>query len=63
MGETVLYTLAESVATISLNRPHVMNALDDAMIVRLRAVCEQARDDAAVRAVVLRGEGPAFLAG
>ena len=63
MSETVLYTLAESVATITLNRPHVMNALDDAMIVRLRAVCEQARDDAAVRAVVLRGEGPAFLAG
>jgi 2-(1,2-epoxy-1,2-dihydrophenyl)acetyl-CoA isomerase len=63
MSETLLYVVAGNIATITLNRPHVMNALDPEMIARLREVCELARDDAAVRAIVLRGNGPAFLAG
>jgi len=63
MNETLLYSVMAGVATITLNRPQVMNALDAGMIVRLRDACEQARDDAAVRAIVLRGNGPAFLAG
>jgi 2-(1,2-epoxy-1,2-dihydrophenyl)acetyl-CoA isomerase len=62
-SETLTYTVAEGVATIVLNRPQVMNALDAGMIARLRVVCEQARDDTAVRVIVLRGNGPAFLAG
>ncbi len=63
MSETLLYAATAGVATITLNRPAVMNALDAAMIVRLREVCELARDDKSVRAIVLRGNGPAFLAG
>ena len=63
MSKTLLYSVAGSVATITLNRPQVMNALDADMIMQLRAVCEQACDDAVVRAIVLRGNGPAFLAG
>lgn len=63
MSETLLYATAAGVATITFNRPQVMNALDAGMIARLREVCEQARDDVTVRAIVLRGNGPAFLAG
>ena len=63
MTDTILYTVAEGVATITLNRPQVLNALDARMIVELRAACERAEHDAAARAVVLRGAGPAFLAG
>ena len=63
MSDTLLYEAAGPVATVTLNRPQVMNALDADMIVRLREVCEQARDDDAVRVIVLRGNGPAFLAG
>jgi 2-(1,2-epoxy-1,2-dihydrophenyl)acetyl-CoA isomerase len=63
MSKTLLYSVAGSVATITLNRPQVMNALDADMIMQLRARCEQACDDAGVRAIVLRGNGPAFLAG
>jgi 2-(1,2-epoxy-1,2-dihydrophenyl)acetyl-CoA isomerase len=63
MSETLLYSVAGGIATITLNRPQVMNALDAGMIVRLREISEQAGDDAAVRAIVLRGNGPAFLAG
>ena len=63
MSDTVLYTVAEGIATITLNRPRVMNALDPEMIQRLRVASERAEHDATARAVVLRGEGPAFLAG
>ena len=62
-SETLIYTVVDGVATITLNRPHVMNALDAHMIGRLREVCESARDDATVRVIVLRGNGPAFMAG
>jgi 2-(1,2-epoxy-1,2-dihydrophenyl)acetyl-CoA isomerase len=63
MSGTVLYSVADGVATITLNRPQVMNALDPEMIRGLRAASEKAEQDAAARVVVLRGEGPAFLAG
>ncbi|MGH8647969.1 MAG: enoyl-CoA hydratase/isomerase family protein [Burkholderiales bacterium] len=63
MNDSVLYSLTDGVATITLNRPQVLNALDARMIVELRAACERAEHDAAARAVVLRGAGPAFLAG
>ena len=63
MSESVLYSVADGFATITLNRPQVMNALDAAMIVQLRAACERAERDTTARAVVLRGAGPAFLAG
>ena len=63
MSDAILYSVAEGVATITLNRPQVLNALDARMIVDLRAACERAEHDAAARAVVLRGAGTAFLAG
>ena len=63
MSESVLYSVVDAIATITLNRPQVMNALDAAAIVQLRAACERADRDESARAVVLRGAGPAFLAG
>lgn len=63
MSDTVLYSVADGMATLTLNRPQVMNALDAEMIGRLREVAEQVERDAAVRAVVLRGAGAAFCAG
>ena len=63
MSESVQYAVHEGVATITLNRPHVMNALDVEAITGLRAACERAEHDAAARAVVLRGAGGAFCAG
>lgn len=63
MSDSVQFAAADGIATLTLNRPQVMNALDAAMIARLRELCERVRDDSSVRAVVLRGAGPAFLAG
>jgi 2-(1,2-epoxy-1,2-dihydrophenyl)acetyl-CoA isomerase len=63
MSQALVYAVDGAIATIAFNRPQVMNALDADMIVALRAACERARDDKAVRAIVLRGNGPAFVAG
>jgi enoyl-CoA hydratase/carnithine racemase len=62
--ENVLYQKRESIAYITLNRPKVLNALSHQTFVDLRAAFEDARDDAAVRGVILTGAGDkAFIAG
>ena len=50
---TVLYDAAAGVATISLDKPETRNALSDELLEELIAAFEQARDDDAVRCVVL----------
>ena len=63
MSEVVKLTVEGGVATIVLNRPHVMNAMDGEMMQQLRPIAESVENDSSVRAVVLRGEGAAFMAG
>ena len=59
----VLYNVAGTVATISLNRPEVLNAYNVEMRDDLFEALNAARDDPAVRAVVLQGNGRAFCSG
>lgn len=62
--ENVLYEKGESIAHITLNRPKVLNALNHRTWEDLRAAFTDARDDAAVRGVILTGAGDkAFIAG
>src|SRR5262245_51930892 len=63
MSESVLYETSHNVATITLNRPEVRNAINDALTEGVRAAFERARDDAEVRAVVFAGAGKGFCAG
>ena len=49
----VRYDVADHVATIALDQPEKRNALSDALLDDLIAAFERARDDEAVRAVVL----------
>lgn len=63
MSEAVKLSVANGIATIALNRPHVMNAMDGEMMQQLRPIAEAVEKDSSVRAVVLRGEGAAFMAG
>src|SRR3954449_9272003 len=52
--ETLLYDVAENgVATITLNQPDTRNALSNELLMELIEAFESARDDAAVRCVVL----------
>jgi enoyl-CoA hydratase len=50
---TLRYEVADAVATIAMDHPQTRNALSDALLDELLAAFEQARDDAAVRCVVL----------
>ncbi len=59
----VLYGVGDGVATITLNRPGRHNAFDDAMDAAMWDALEAARDDDAVRAIVLRGAGKSFSSG
>ncbi len=61
--ETVLYRVEGNVAVISLNRTKAMNSLNKQIFADLTTAFEAARDDAAVRCVVMNGEGRAFCAG
>ena len=62
--ENVLYEKKDSIAYVTLNRPKVLNALNKKTWADLRTAFEAARDDAAVRGVILTGAGDkAFIAG
>src|ERR1700752_4010334 len=62
--ENVLYEKKGAIAYITLNRPKVLNALNQRTWQDLRAAFEDARDDADVRGVILTGAGDkAFIAG
>ena len=61
---TISYDIAaDGIATITLNRPEQLNALDAAMERELLAVWDEVDGDDAVRAVVVTGAGRAFCAG
>jgi len=62
--ENLLYEKKNAIAYVTLNRPKVLNALNQATWDDLRTAFEDARDDAAVRGVILTGAGDkAFVAG
>jgi enoyl-CoA hydratase/carnithine racemase len=62
--ENVLYEKKGPIAYVTLNRPKVLNALNQRTWQDLRAAFENARDDADVRGAILTGAGDkAFIAG
>ncbi|MFZ5872478.1 MAG: enoyl-CoA hydratase-related protein [Actinomycetota bacterium] len=60
---SVRYDVSDGVATITLDRPEAMNALDVATKVDLRDAVTAAAGDEAVRCVLLTGSGRAFCVG
>ena len=62
--KNVRYEKMSGIAYVTLNRPKVLNALNTPTWTELRAAFEDARDDEAVRGVILTGAGDkAFIAG
>jgi enoyl-CoA hydratase len=60
----VLYEKRDAIAYVTVNRPKVLNALNTPTWKDLRVAFTDARDDAAVRGVILTGAGnKAFIAG
>jgi enoyl-CoA hydratase len=61
--ETLLFSVADRIATITVNRPDKLNALDDRVIEELGHAIDAARHDDGVAGVMLTGAGRAFIAG
>ena len=61
--QTLLYSVDDAVATITLNRPEKMNAFTAQMRDDLVAAFDETDADDAVRAVIITGAGRAFCAG
>ena len=62
--EALLYDVADGVARVTINRPERRNALSWTVMTELRQALAAAKDDPAVRVVVLTGAGDkAFCAG
>ncbi|MCC7358756.1 MAG: enoyl-CoA hydratase/isomerase family protein [Anaerolineales bacterium] len=60
---TLLYDLTGGVATLTLNRPEVLNAFNDEMAAEALTAVKTAERDPAVRCLVLTGAGKGFCAG
>ncbi len=63
MSYDFLYTVNDGVATLTFNRPEVMNALTFEVYAQLRDLFETLRYDDAVRVVILTGAGDSFCSG
>ena len=53
----------DGVATVRLNRPEAMNALNETLVTQLGAVLDDLNSDSSVKTIVLEGAGKAFVAG
>ena len=53
----------DGIARVTLNRPEMRNAFDDALISSLKKAFEEITNDNTIRVLILAGNGPAFCAG
>lgn len=63
MYENIKYEVKDSIGYVTINRPKAMNALNTEVLRELYDVFTKIDKDADVRAVILTGEGRAFVAG
>lgn len=61
--ETIKYSVKDSIAIIAINRPEALNALNSSVLKELISAAGEAAGDGSVRAVIITGEGKAFVAG
>lgn len=61
--QSIDITMHERVATVTLNRPDLRNAFNDATIAELALAFDELGRDEDVRAIILAANGPAFCAG
>ena len=61
--ETLLYSVEDGIATITLNRPEKLNAFNTRMMKEMIAAFDVTDADDAVRVVIVTGSGRAFCAG
>ncbi len=61
--DDILYDIEDGIATITLNRPQVMNALSPNLEAEMHRAFDEADADRDVRVIILTGAGAAFCSG
>ena len=61
--DTIIYETEGPLATVTLNRPDKLNAINAAMVAELDTALDQAEADGEIQAIILAGAGRAFSAG
>jgi enoyl-CoA hydratase len=61
--QTVLFDCVSAVATLTLNRPERLNAMNRQMLREINQVCDRVESDASARVLVVTGAGAAFSSG
>lgn len=61
--ECIIYEKNDNIATVKLNRPQVLNAMNRQLWLDLQTALEDAEEDNAVRVLIITGEGRAFSTG
>jgi len=62
--ENILYEKSDGTATITINRPKALNALNEDTIVEISSRLKDAKEDKTIRAIIITGAGDrAFSAG
>ncbi len=61
--ECIIYEKEADIATIRLNRPQVLNAMNKQLWLDFQGALEDARSDPGIKAVIVTGEGRAFSTG
>src|SRR5262245_32365989 len=63
MRDEIVWSVADGIATVTLNRPDQRNAMNVALLTSLRLCFERLDERSDVRVVVVRGAGPTFCSG
>ena len=61
--ETILYSVEDGVATLTLNRPEVQNGFNIPVCDEIMAAIEEAKQDASVKFLVINANGKVFSVG
>ena len=62
-SETVICEIHDGTATVTLNRPEVLNAMNDELMGGICRAMERVVEDESVRVVIVTGSGRGFCAG
>jgi len=61
--ECIIYEKQQGIATIKLNRPKVLNAMNKQLWLDIQGALEDAKNDSGIKVLVITGEGRAFSTG
>jgi 2-(1,2-epoxy-1,2-dihydrophenyl)acetyl-CoA isomerase len=61
--DSILFTVDDGVARLTLNRPNTLNAINPGMMRAISAAMSAVRDDLSIRVVIITGAGRGFCAG